>query len=207
MDEAGIRSTENVFKRVLWLFGLYTLISNATFLLGYYVLPVGFLRGTAWTAAGKIANRPGSFGEQFALTLLFNLGWQVGLIIVLNFNQVRGMPAAYLIPISLAIPGGLIPGTNSFVASDLNQYAVREGLALAYSVGGLETLGFILIIAATVPFGIYQYRSWWRLSNPTKLMNIRDIRLTRWELLTLIAGVLLVIFGAYRETLMAFGML
>lgn len=210
MNETRVFSTDNVFKRALVLYGFYTLLSNATFLLGYYFLPEGFLRGSVLTISGQVASRPESFWEEFALTLLFNLGWQVGLIIVLNFNQVKGMPTAYLLPVSLAIVSGLIAGSNSFVASDLNQYSVRDGLALAHSIGGLEMLGYILVIAATVPFGIYQYRSWWRWSGeykPSKVMNFRDIRLTRWELLTLIAGEMLIIIGAYRETLMAFGML
>jgi hypothetical protein len=37
---------------------------------------------------------------------------------------------------------------------------MRESLTLAFGIGGLEPLGFILIIAATIPFGIYQYHSW-----------------------------------------------
>ncbi|MBI5033943.1 MAG: hypothetical protein HZB51_25770 [Chloroflexi bacterium] len=207
MNETRIGSLGSVFKQVLVLFGLYTLIANATFLIGYHFLPEGFLRNSPITTSGQIANQPESFAEQFALTLLFNLGFQVGLIIILNFNQVKGMPAAYLVPLYLAIMGGLIPGSNSFVASDLDQYSVREGLALAYSIGMLETLGFILIIAGTVPCGVYQYHSWWQLSKPTQLMRIRDIRLKRWEWLAILAGVLLVICSSYRETLMAFGML
>jgi hypothetical protein len=30
---------DNVFKRLLLVYGLYTLISNAMFLVGYYLLP------------------------------------------------------------------------------------------------------------------------------------------------------------------------
>jgi hypothetical protein len=65
-------------------------------------------------------------------------------------------------------------------------------------------------VAATVRFGIYQYRSWWRWSGeykPTKVMNFRDIRLSTSEIVCLAAGLLLVIVGAYRETLLAFNML
>ncbi len=70
--------------------------------------------------------------------------------------------------------------------------------------------GIILIIAATVRLGIYQYKSWWRWGGewaPTKLMRIRDIRLSTSEWLTIGGGLLLIILGAYRETLMAFGQL
>ena len=63
-------------------------------------------------------------------------------------------------------------------------------------------LAFVLIIASTVALGVYQYRSWWQWK-PTKVMNLRDVRLTRAELLCLIVGILLLFFAAYRETVMA----
>ena len=81
---------------------------------------------------------------------------------------------------------------------------------MALSIGNLESLGFIFIIAATVKYGVYQYRSWWRWSGewkPTKVMNLRDVRLVKPEIICLIIGILLVIFAAYRETLSAFGIL
>lgn len=59
----------------------------------------------------------------------------------------------YLVPVSLAITGGLIVGTNSFLEDDLDRYSsVREAMALGQTIGGLETLGLILVVAATVPW-------------------------------------------------------
>ncbi len=201
---------DSLLKRFLWLYGLYALLNNSAFVFAYYFLPEGFLRGTPWTAAGEVAASPGSFWGQFAVTLLFNLGWMAGLSVILNFNQVKGVPVGYLLPISFGFFTGLIAGSNSFVASDVDRYAAREGLALGLSIGGLETMGYLLIIVASVRLGIYQYRSWWRWSGewaPTKLMNIRDIRLYRPEVLTIVLGVALIVIGAYRETLMAFNLL
>ena len=199
---------ESVFKRVLWLYGLYTLISNAMYLLGYYLLPEGFMRGSPATAAGRLVAAAPNFWSEFAMTLLFNLGWVVVLAVILNLNQVRGFPMGYILPISLGITSGLISGTNSFVASDLTQYNAWDGMALGISIGGIEMLSYILVIAATANLGVYQYRSWWRWSGewkPTKTMNLRDIRLSRPEALCLVAGILLLLFAAYRETLMAMG--
>ncbi len=207
---APLLTQDSLVKRVLVLYGLYTLLNNAAFLAGYYFLPEGFLRGSAVTNAGQLVASQSSFWGQFAMTLLFNIGWMVTLIILANLNQVRGFPAGYLLPITLGIVGGLIVGSNSFVSSNVDQYSAREGLALGNSIGGLEMLGYLLIIAATVRFGIYQYKSWWRWSGewaPTKLMSIRDLRLSGREWLTVAAGLLLIILGAYRETLMAFGQL
>lgn len=201
---------DSLLKRVLQLYGLFTLVNNAAFLVGYYLLPEGFLRGSPATTSGRIVADQSSFWGQFAMTLLFNIGWMVTLSVVLNFNQVKGFPVGYLLPISTGIITGLILGSNSFVSSNVDQYGAREGLALGTSIGGLETLGYLLIIAATVRLGIYQYKSWWRWGgewSPTKLMRIRDIRLSEGEWLTIAAGLLLIILGAYRETLMAFGQL
>jgi hypothetical protein len=112
-----------------------------------------------------------------------------------------------LIPLILAVTGGLVVGTNSFVSDDLDRYAnVREAMALGQTIGGLETLGFILVIVSTVKFGVYQYRSWWRWSGqwkPAKVMRLRDVRLSRAETLCLALGILLLMVAAYRETVMA----
>ncbi len=197
---------DNVFKRLLLVYGLYTLISNAMFLVGYYLLPEGFMRGSPQVqAAGSIVS--GAFWQEFGMTLLINLVWIGGLVIVLNFNQVRGFPMGYVMIFPLAVFSGLVLGTNSFAASDLKQYNAWDGTALGMSIGGVETFGMLLIMAATVALGVFQYRSWWRWGGtwePTKLMRFRDIKLTRVEWLFLIAGVALLVFAAYRETAMRF---
>jgi len=198
---------DNVFKRTLLLYGIYTLLFDICFVFGFYFLPEGFMRGSPQMAAGEAVARTTSFWPQFGLTLLFNLGVYAIISIVSNFNQVRGFPAGYLIPPILAMTQGLIVGTNSFIADDLDRYSsIREALALGKTIGGLETLGFILIIASTVKYGVYQYQSWWRWSGkwrPTQLMRLRDVRLSRAELFYLSLGVVLLIIAAYRETVMA----
>ena len=206
MNMPQIQAQDGVFKRILLLYGLNTLLFNICFVVAYYLLPEGFMRGSPQMAGGEIVAKAGSFWPQFGLTLLFNSGMTT-VAIVANFNQVKGFPAGYLIPIVLAITGGLIVGTNSFVADDLDRYSnVREAMALGQTIGGLETLGFILVIASTVKYGVYRYRSWWRWSGewkPAKLMNLRDVRLSRQETLCLVMAILLLVIGAYRETVMA----
>ncbi len=198
--------TDGVVKRALWLYGLHMLLSNGFYLIGYYLLPEGFLRGSPQVAIGAGVSAAPGFWPQLVLTLLLNVGWAAALAVVLNFNQIKGFPMGYLVIIALGVTGGLIPGTNSFAASDLTLYNARDGMALGLSIGGLEMLGYILIAAATVPLGVYQYRSWWRWSGewaPTKLMRIRDVRLSRGELAALLLGVLVLVVAAVRETLMA----
>lgn len=210
MNTSQVHVSGSVYSRILWLYGLYTLLNNAFFLIGYYWLPEGFMRGSPQTAAGRVVAEAQTFWGQFGLTLLFNLGMVAIVSIVMNFNQVKGVPVGYLYPCFLGITSGLIAGTNSFISSDLTQYTVRDGMALGLSIGNLEMLGYIFVIASTVRFGIYQYRSWWRWDKeykPVKVMNFRDVRLSAPEIVCLAIGVLLVIIGAYRETLMAFNML
>jgi hypothetical protein len=81
-----------VLKRVLLLYGAYMLLNNSTYLIGYYFLPEGFMRGSPQTAAGRIVDSVGSFGMELALTLAFNLGMVTLLAILLNLNQVNGFP-------------------------------------------------------------------------------------------------------------------
>jgi hypothetical protein len=153
---------DGVAKRVLWLFGAYTLLSQAGFLVAYYLLPGGSLRNSPQAAAAHAAARAGSFAGELALTLAFNLLGVALVAVLMNFNQVRGVPVGYLYPLFLGIFSGLLAGSNSFTNSDLSPYDVRDGTALAYTIGGLEILGYVLMVAATVRYGVYHYRSWWR---------------------------------------------
>jgi len=201
MNTSTVQTQNGVLKRILWLYGLYTLLSNATYLLGCYLLPEGFMRGSPQVSVGRLA-ATGTFWSEFALTLLFNLGLVDVVSVILNLNQVKGFPMGYIMLIPLGIMSGLIPGTNSFAASNLKQINAWDGMALGISIGGLEMLAYILVIASTVGLGVYQYRSWWQWKS-TKVMNFRDVRLSRAELLCLIVGILLLFFAAYRETVMA----
>jgi hypothetical protein len=207
---ATFQPSTAVFRRILGLYGAYMLLNNAAYLLGFYFLPEGLMRGSPQTAAGRLVASAGSFGSEFFLTLAFNLGLVAFVSVLLNLNQVNGFPTGYIYPLALGLTGGLIAGTNSFAASDLAQFSVWEGMALSLSIGNLEMLGYIFVIAATVRLGIYRYKTWWRWSGewqPVKTGRLRDIRLSRAEVACLLIGLALIVFGAYRETLMAWGRL
>jgi hypothetical protein len=202
MNTKFVQAQNGVFKRALWLYGLFTLLSNAAYLFGYYVLPEGFLRGSPFMWNAKAIAASGTFWSEFALLFLNNLVLVVLLSVVVNVFQVKGFPLGYLWLIFLAVQSGLVSGTNSFVQSDLRQYNVWDGMALNLSIGGLEFLGDILIIASTVSLGVYQFSSWLQMK-PTKVMNLRDVRLSRAEALCLISGIILLLIAAYREAVMA----
>lgn len=200
--------TSHVAVKVFWLYGVFTLISNVTFLIGYYLLPEGILRQSPQAAVGRVIAAAPTFMSELLLTLLFNLGLVVTIAVVMNLNRVKGFPVGYLFPFMLGVVSGLIPGTNSFAASDLNDFNVRDGMALGISIGNVEMLGYLCVIAATVRFGVYEYRSWWRWRGewkPVKTMALREVKLTRAEIVALVVGLGLVIIAAVRETMMARG--
>ena len=191
----------NVFSRVLWLYGLFTLLSNACLVVSYYFLPEGSLRNTPLTWAGHVAASSDTAQGEFLTTLFFNLGIMASIGLGLNLMTIRGFPQGYFVPIMLGIVSGLFLGTNSFVAMDLSTIQFREGQAIGITIGGLEMLGYICLLASTVKFGMYQYDSWWRWNEkPRKIMSLKDIRLSRSEIFCFVFGVILIVIAAYRES-------
>ena len=194
---------ENVFKRVLWLYGLYSLLNLSSFLLGYHFLPEGFMRGSPYSAIGSFVASASSFWSEFSLTLLFNLGVIIVVCILTNLQQFRRVPTGYIVPVVLGIISGLVSGTNSFAASDLKQFNAWDGMALGMGIGGIEMLAYVLVISATANIGLYNYESLKQWQGE-KLKDVRDIKLSMSEIFCLGFGILLIVFAAYRETVMAF---
>ncbi|EHO40659.1 hypothetical protein Calab_1025 [Caldithrix abyssi DSM 13497] len=194
---------ENVFKRVLWLYGLYSLLNLFSFLLGYHFLPEGFMRGSPYSAIGSFVASASSFWSEFSLTLLFNLSVVIVVCILTNLQQFRHVPIGYIVPVVLGIVSGLVSGTNSFAASDLKQFNALDGMALGMGIGGIEMLAYVLVISATANIGLYNYESLKQWQGK-RLKNIRQIKLSVSEMFCLGLGILMIIFAAYRETVMAF---
>ena len=205
MNASSDLTHDSVFKRVLLLYGLFMLLSNAGYVLAYYFLPEGLLRGSPVQATARVVAASSTFWSTLASTFLMNLGLMLVLSVWLNLIQVRGFPMGYLWPIVAAVLSGVVAGTNSFLLSDLTKVNVRDGMAMSLSIGGLEFLAYILVIASTVSIVVYQFSSWTQL-RPTKLKNLRDVRLSRAEVLGVIAGITLLSIAAYRETVMSAGL-
>lgn len=199
----NIPRQESVFKRVLWIYGLYSLLNLFSFLFGYYFLPEGFLRSTPYSAIGSLVATASSFWGEFGLTLLFNLSTVIVVCILTNLQQLKHIPIGYLVPVVLGIFAGLVSGTNSFAASDLRQFNAWDGMALGMSIGGIEMLAYVLVISATANIGLYNYESLaqWR---GEKISSLRDIRLSASEIFCFGLGIFMIVFAAYRETVMAF---
>jgi len=194
---------ENVFKRVLWLYGLYSLLNLFSFLLGYHFLPEGFMRGSPYSAIGSFVATVSSFWGEFSLTLLFNLGVVIVVCILTNLQQFRHVPVGYIVPVVLGVVSGLVSGTNSSTISDLKQFNAWDGMALGMGIGGIEMLAYVLVISATANIGLYNYESLKQWQGE-KLKTLRDIKLSMSETFCLGFGISMIVFAAYRETVMAF---
>lgn len=194
---------ENVFKRILWLYGLHTLISNIFLLAGYHLLPEEIFRGASpfATMVAKQSNYWLHFGETLIINFCF-IAFGVGMNL---FMYKEGIPFGYGIPIATGIFGGLILGSNSFM-DDLSRYSVLEGLVRGYSIGEIEMLAYIFIIASTAGISIYMDTTpWYSLKTKmVKVKNFRDIRLLRQEWIVLLIGIFLLIIAGYNETVMWF---
>lgn len=205
MQRQGQGQQENVFKRFLWLYGLYALLNMFSFLVAYYLLPEGFMRGSLQVNIGSLVGSATTFWGQLGLTLLFNLGVVFVIGVLANLQRMYGVPAGYLLVIILGITSGLIAGTNSFAASDLRQFNAWDGTALSMSIGGIEMMAYVLGISATADIGLYDYslREW----RGRKIRTWREIKLSRSEVLCLCLGILLLVIAAYQETVMATSLL
>jgi hypothetical protein len=192
---------ENVLKRVLWLYGTHTLLANIFMVIGYYALPAGFLRDTSLTWAGTLAAKPDSAVGEFVVTLIFNLGIMSIVGIGLNLININGFPQGYFVPIFLGIISGLVLGTNSFTAIDLAGIHYQEGAVIGFTIGGLEMLGYVCLVSATVDFGLFRYTNWWQWNEkPTRVKNLKVVRLAKPEMVCLLIGAALIVIAAYRES-------
>lgn len=192
----------SLLRRAAWAYLIYAVLLLAAFAVGYFLLPRGVLRGTPWTAAGAAAATPSSPGAQLLLTVGFNLMFAL-LGVAMNLQRVRGFPAGYLLVFAAGIGSGLVAGTNSFVQQVISPYTL-EGWLVALRVQHVEMLGYTLIVASTIRVGLNEYSSW--LPGKAKeqpIQHWRDIRLSHRELAGVAAGIALILFGAYNETVLA----
>ena len=201
-EEAVLKGDlRTVLLRVLFLYGLYTLLHQVVFLIAYFGLPEKWLVGSPWFRIGTWAAAGGTWSGQFVHTLVTNLGVVCGLCATLNLQRVRGFSVGYFMPIWLGVMTGLVLGTNSFVGMDLRgPLPFLAGTAQATTIGGAEMLGYILVTAATVKLGIYRRETWRWNDHFERVGRLRGVRLEWAEWVALAMGIGLVIVGAWRES-------
>jgi len=187
---------------VLLLYGAYNLSHNIAFLVGYHLLPAGAMKGAhpAYVIAARLARSAG-FWSEFGGTLVINVLVMGSICTLLNLQRVGTTPLGHVVPLFLGLTTGLFLGTNSLAAMDLSSIPFLAGTAAGLSIGGVEILGYICLIAATSGISIYQRQSWWRWDERfVRTGSLREVGLSRGELGLLALGLLIIILAGYRET-------
>ena len=201
MNSDAATRGDGVLFRVLLLYGAYNLFHNVAFLVGYHLLSPGAMKGSHPAIIASHVAGFSSFWSEFAATLLINLLVMGSICILLNLQRVRTIPLGYLVTFFLGVTTGLFLGTNSLAALDLSGVPFLAGTATGLTIGGAETLGYACLIAATAGISMYQRQTWWRWNEKfVRIRSLRDIRLTRGELLVLAVGLALIVVAAWRET-------
>lgn len=194
---------KSVIKRIFWAYLiLYAVPTLAAFAVGYFFLPEGFLRGSPSSSPAEFVAQQTGFWPVFLSTLGINLGIVLIIGLAANTQRVKGLPCGYLYIFVQSIMVGIIAGTNSFVLQIISPYTL-EGWLVALKIGHLEFLGYTAIIASTIGVVLGEYDSWKPKWKPDRERSWRDIRISREEILGLVAGVILVIIAGYNETVLA----
>jgi len=196
-------TSPSLITRIVWTYAIYIGLVLISFATGYFFLPRGALINTPWMAFGVMAASPESIIGQFLATVVFNLGFVFLLGVGLNLQRVNGFPTGYVFVFAAGIISGLIAGTNSFASQVISPYTV-EGWLIALRIQHLELLGYTIIVASTISVGLSDYSGWlpWK-AKERKIQNWRDIRFTKQEVIGVIIGILLILIGAYNETVIA----
>jgi hypothetical protein len=196
-------TNQSLITRVIWAYAIYFGLVLISFAVGFFFLPRGAFSNTLWMTFGVMAASPESLLGQFLATVVFNLGFVFLLGVGLNLQRVNGFPTGYVFVFSAGVISGLIAGTNSFASQVVSPYTV-EGWLIALRIQHLELLGYTIIVASTISFGLSDYSSWlpWK-AKERKIQSWRDIRLTKQEVIGLIIGILLILIGAINETVIA----
>ena len=194
----------NIFIRITYAYSIYIMLVLLSFSIGYFLLPEGVLRSTPYAFWGEFVSRLENPLEILFANVIINLAYVTVLGVGLNLQRVRSFPTGYIFLFAAGLVSGLFAGTNSFVVQAISPYTI-EGWIVALKIQHLELLGYTVIIAATCNISISDYSSWlpWK-SKEIKIKRLRDIRLTKQEVLGVIIGVLIILVAALNETL--FGM-
>lgn len=192
---------KNIFRRILWTYGIYVMLNLFAFAFGYLLLPEGILRNSPFTILGKMVVEQQGFWPQFLSTFGFNFGLVLFVGVGSNILRMKGLPMGYYFIFVQGILYGLFAGTNSFLIPRSSPYSL-ESWFHTLRVGYLEFFGYTCIVAATVEIGLRNYSKWFaKESEAEKIKNWRDVKFTRQELYWFIIGIASLVIAAYNESI------
>lgn len=189
--------SERLSKRLfsLWVVGIG--LNMAAWTVGFYLLPEGALQGIF--PGGELISSDGDLGQTILTILLYNVLIAGGLVLTANLFRVGWLPLGYVPALAHWMLFGLFLGTNSF---DMAKEAtlVPSLTHLVGRIGFVEISAYTFIAAASINLFLYRQRSW--LDTTTeKVRAWHQLRLSRCEMIAIGVGVILIVLGAYRESL------
>ncbi|AZH26037.1 hypothetical protein [Haloplanus aerogenes] len=186
---------ENLLVRFVSLWIVVASAFTAAWLLSYFFLPQGLLRGGN---PGASTGYAGSITREF----LWLFGWNVGVsLIAIGANTLRSVntPMGYVIEVVQAPWYGAVWGTGS-LAIGTGARIVPSPTVLVERSGPMEITAIVAIVVATRGVMIWRQESGprWR-EEFDRVQSPSDWSLTRREWALLIGGYLLLAVACYRE--------
>ena len=136
-----------------------------------------------------------SFSALVARTAMYNL-FALLLIVGMNHFRVRRFTLGYLPLYANTLLMGLFAGTNSF-SGGISTYTL-EGWLMFLRIGFLEFSAYILVCAATVGLAMF-HADRWQGEQFKRIRRLRDMRLSKQELVLALVALGLLIVAAYNE--------
>jgi hypothetical protein len=186
---------DDVLVRFVSLWVVVASVFTAAWVLSYFLLPQGLLRGGNPGAATGYA---GSITEEF----LWLFGWNVGVsLIAVGANTLRSVdtPMGYVIEVVQAPWYGAVWGTGSLAVGTGERIAPSLSVLVERS-GPMEITAFVAIVVATRGVMLWHQESGprWR-EEFDRVQSPSDWSLTRREWSLLVGGYLLLATACYRE--------
>ncbi len=190
---------DKIYVRFIALYSAGLILCVIAWLVGYYFLPEGVLRGgsvTARLAGEEVArNLTHEFGKIAILNLISG-----SLIILANMNlRINGYPLGYLIPLLWFTHYGLLLGTNSF------SIAMPERMFLSFAVftrsGLYEMAAYALVAVTTYTFPRYEIKRIF-VTNPEKIDSKNRPLMKMEQKIGVILAVCILFLANLREVYM-----
>ena len=180
--------------RVGYAYLCFFILLALTYAFGLLLLPEGVMRALPLPSLTFFEGEQ-SFSSLFARTVAWNL-FALLLIVGMNHFRVRRFTLGYLPLYANTLLMGLFAGTNSF-SGGISTYTL-EGWLMFLRIGFLEFSAYILVCAATVGLAMF-HADRWRGEQFKRIRRLRDMRLSKQELVLALVALGLLIVAAYNE--------
>lgn len=190
-------------KIIIRFFGLYLLsliLIFLSWLIAYYFLPVGLLRGRM--ALSNLAGEAAASSlliEFFKIFIINSVGFSV--IIIGNYIlRVKYFAFGYLVPLAWTILYGLTLGTNSFDIQMAGK--LMPGWRMFMRSGPYEMMAAVLLAVATDKIAINKSESF--VEKSVTVAESERGKLTKKNWIAIIVSFLILAAAALREAYMIF---